>query len=111
MSDYAARQALSVEHRANPEPGDYWHECFVPYFVVLAVGARDVLVCRKTKEVDSGHWTWDLGHTVTLSRERFEKAISYETMPDKTAAIVVPGHTWAVECWRETPTESHEYED
>ena len=33
-------------HKAllNPQPGDYWHEMFCPYFIVVKVKGDDITV-------------------------------------------------------------------
>jgi hypothetical protein len=105
-------QARSLEHRSNPQPGDYWHEMFSPYFIVLAVDSKYVLVCRKRVPVDKDHWVFDVQHTVTMTRERFEKILSYNApgMEDKVPADVVFGHMSTVEEWRNTVSLTHEYE-
>jgi len=39
-------------HFVSPEPGDFWHEMFTPFFIVLAVeDDGSVTICEKTKTV------------------------------------------------------------
>jgi hypothetical protein len=115
MADYEKMLETMREHRANPEPGDYWHECFSPYFVVLAVGAHDVLVCKKIVHFPKEEkWTFDVQYTTTMSRAAFVRHLSYNTpgMADKSPAMCAPGKmVWAVEDWRNSTTIEHDYEE
>lgn len=96
--DYAAIERDSHEHLRNPRPGDYWHEMYVPICVVLEVGTDVVTLCKSTKEVDSGHWTWNLGERAFIARSAFRRWLSYESIPDKTWCHVLPEqHLWAVD--------------
>jgi hypothetical protein len=114
MTRVEEMKVLMRKHRENPEPGDYWHEVYCPYFVVLAVSPTDVLVCQKKIDVDPNHWTFDIRYTTTMSMSRFRRKLSYSTpsLVDSSPADVLPGHMmWAVEDWKNSTTIEHTYED
>lgn len=87
----------------NPQPGDYWHEMFCPYFIVVNVEGDKfrVLSCmggpgsynRKDEpnariEVDSGHWTFDCSKSMLVDRAWIEKAVRYENIDSFVADVV-----------------------
>lgn len=45
------REKMDEDHFENPRPGDFWHECFSPVFIVLEVCEDGVFICEKTKAV------------------------------------------------------------
>lgn len=90
--DFNDRQARNLKHLADPQIGDYWHEMYIPVCVVVGRGNDSVILCTKTKEVDSEHWTWDLGHIETRPLDDFAKWLKYKSkgMGDRTWCSVVP---------------------
>lgn len=92
------------DHFNDPVPGDFWHEMYVPFFIVLSVEDGFVTICDKTKAVyeepdkamvlrsyenpddpdvkeyfsrsrkDIGY-TFDVSETRTVSRIEFEKML------------------------------------
>lgn len=92
------------EHFDEPVPGDFWHEMYTPFFIVLAAEDGLVTICEKTKTVyeepekamvlrsyespddpevkeyfsrprkDIGY-TFDVSETRTVSRGEFEKML------------------------------------
>jgi len=87
---YEERQVLNQKHIENPQPGDFWHEMFSPYHVVLAVADNHVIICEKTKPTDANHYTFDLSETKTLSHLEHRNLVTYSSMRDKFVADVVP---------------------
>lgn len=112
---------LDEQHFVSPEPGDFWHEMYAPFFIVLAVDDGSVTICEKTKAVyeepdqamvlrsydnpddpevkeyfsrprkDIGY-TFDVSETRTVSRQEFEKMLKcYSFMPDKLTYKCIPG--------------------
>jgi hypothetical protein len=108
-------------HFVSPEPGDFWHEMFTPFFIVLAVEDDGVTICEKTKTVyeepdkrmvlksyenpddpevkeyfsrprkDIGY-TFDVSETRTVSRSEFEKMLKcYSFKPDELTYKCIPG--------------------
>lgn len=90
----------NTKHVADPQPGDYWHEMFVPYVVVLAVDGDNLTVCRKRKDVDKDHWTWDLTQTSSMTKQELRELVTYGTIPGFVADVVPQSHMWAVEAFR-----------
>jgi hypothetical protein len=100
----------------SPKPGDYWHEMFCPYFLVVrvqgpkitvlsAVGGPDSFnrkdeICARIK-VDSDHWTWDLDRHMVVDRAWMEKLVRYDSI-DGFCADVVQGekHRAFADSWR-----------
>lgn len=96
------------DHFERPQSGDFWHEMYVPFFIVLAVEDGFVTICEKTKTVyeepdqtmvmrsyenpddpevkeyfsrprkDIGY-TFDVGETRTVPRIEFEKMLKCYT--------------------------------
>lgn len=96
--DWPEIDARNIKHADDPQPGDYWHEMFCGICVVLEAGLFSVTVCKTKKDVDADSWTWDLTKTHTMKRRDFSAWLRYDTIPDKTWAIVEPeAHKWAVE--------------
>lgn len=90
MSRYEERQLLNKKHIEDPQPGDFWHEMFSPYHVVLAVADNHVIICEKTKPTDAHHYTFDLSETKTISHQEHRDLVTYKSMRDKFVADVVP---------------------
>jgi hypothetical protein len=99
--DHEKQLRLNAAHRRTPTPGDYWEDHLAPVAVVLAVDEAVVTLCRKTKDVDRDHWTWDLSQVEKVDRDEFDGLFAYESMPEKTWASVHPGqHTDFVDAWK-----------
>lgn len=90
MTRYEERQELNKKHIEDPQPGDFWHEMFSPYHVVLAVADNHVIICDKTKPTDWHHYTFDLSETKTISHQEHRDLVTYKSMRDKFVADVVP---------------------
>lgn len=96
------REALNKARIEDPQLGDFWHEMFQPYFVVVGIrrtvlGAKVVTVCQKTKSEDPNRWTWDLSKLDEISVAELRKQVTYSSM-DKCVASCEPGaHIWAVD--------------
>ena len=91
------------EALVNPQPGDYWHEMFVPYFVIVNKEGDQfrVLSClggpksftRKHElnariEVDSGHWGFDYAKSMLVDHEWIRKTVTYESIDGFVADVV-----------------------
>ena len=113
MSNLNNQQALD-----NPRPGDYWHERFSPYFVVVNREGDQfrVLSCmggphhylRKDElnariEIDRDHWGFDYSKSMLVDREWIRRAVTYGSIDgfvadvvrsEKTALIVTEWRDW-----------------
>jgi len=101
----------------NPQPGDYWHEMFCPYFVIVNKEGDKfrVLSClggpesftRKDElnariEVDSGHWGFDYSKSMLVDHEWIRKTVTYESIDGFVADVVQSEKTARmVQEWRE----------
>jgi hypothetical protein len=109
-SYFEAAQLKNKEHTDKPQVGDFWHEMFAPYHVVLAVTDTHVIICEKTKETDSNHYTFDLSETKTVTLQEHKDLVTYksESMKHKFVADVVPESKMmpAIKEWRESRREA-----
>ena len=86
----------------NPRPGDYWHERFSPYFVIVNREGDQyrVLSCmggphhylRKNElnariEIDKDHWAFDYGKEMIVDRAWIERAVRYERIDGFVADV------------------------
>jgi len=112
---------MDERHFVSPEPGDFWHEMYTPFFIVLAVEDDSITICEKTKAVyeepdqamlfrsyespddpevkeyfsrprkDIGY-TFDVGETRTVSRQEFDNMLKcYSFKPDQLTYKCIPG--------------------
>ena len=98
MSNLKNQQALD-----NPRPGDYWHERFSPYFVIVNREGDQfrVLSCmggphhylRKDElnariEIDKNHWAFDYSKSMLVDREWIRRAVTYGSIDGFVADVV-----------------------
>ena len=112
---------MDEQHFVSPEPGDFWHEMYTPFFIVLAVDEDSITICEKTKAVyedpdkrmvlksyenpddpevkeyfsrprkDIGY-TFDISETRAVSRQEFDKMLKcYSFDPDQLTYKCIPG--------------------
>ena len=102
---------------AFPQIGDYWHEMFCPYFVIVNKEGDKyrVLSClggpksftRKDElnariEVDSGHWGFDYSKSMLVDHEWIRRTVTYESIDGFVADVVQSEKTARiVQEWRE----------
>ena len=113
MSNLDNQQALD-----NPRPGDYWHERFSPYFVIVNQEGDQfrVLSCmggphhylRKDElcariEIDRDHWGFDYSKSMLVDHEWIRRAVTYGSIDgfvadvvrtEKTQLIVTEWRNW-----------------
>ena len=98
MSNQDNQRALD-----NPRPGDYWHERFSPYFVIVNQEGDQfrVLSCmggphhylRKDElnariEIDRDHWGFDYSKSMLVDREWIRRAVTYGSIDGFVADVV-----------------------
>lgn len=83
------RELFNQSHVEFPQVGDYWHERFCPYFIILEVLEDHVIICDKKKDIDRDHWDFDLSVCKLITKQELERSVKYSTM-DKFVADVVP---------------------
>jgi hypothetical protein len=99
---YENQKLKNHESLDNPKIGDYWHEMFCPYFLVVDVKGKDITVLscmggpnsfnRKNEpnakiEVKDG-WSFDLSKSMVVNREWMAKAVKYGTIEGFVADVV-----------------------
>lgn len=114
------RQEQQEQNRralVNPQPGDYWHEMFCPYFVVVDRRDDDITVLgclgspnshnRKDQpnaKIDhpDGTWSFDYSQSMTVDRAWIERAVRYESIDGFVADVVNSERTRAIVSeWRD----------
>jgi hypothetical protein len=102
---------------ANPRIGDYWHELFSPYFIIVDINndKYTVLSClggfdsftRKDEinariEVDSDHWGFDYSKSMVVDYAWIKKAVKYESIDGFVADVSNTEKTQTIVSeWRE----------
>jgi len=96
--DQANQRALD-----NPQSGDYWHERYSPYFVVVNLEGDQyrVLSCmggphhylRKHElnarvEIDRDHWAFDYSKSMLVDHEWMRQAVTYDSIDGFVADVV-----------------------
>lgn len=111
------REAINAIAAENPQAGDYWHEMFAPYFMVVDVRAKQITVLscmggedsfgkRKHEpnaqiQVNDG-WYFDVTKSFVVDKDWIKKAVKYESI-DAFVATCVRGrehHMEVVQEWR-----------
>lgn len=100
---YDERNELNQAAMVDPQPGDYWHEMFCPYFLVVQVKGSEITVLsclggpdsftRKheknaRREVDIHSWEFDYSQFMVVDLQWIEKAVTYGTIPGFVADVV-----------------------
>jgi hypothetical protein len=102
-------QFLNRDALMDPHIGDYWHEMFVPYFVIVDIkdDVYTILNFIKTSPnsayIDNGDtWSVDYSKSMEVYKEWIEKKVKYSTM-DNFVADVVRSERWSgiAQKWRE----------
>jgi hypothetical protein len=94
----AARLYANELHCSNPEPGDYWHESFTPYLLVVKVEGEKIYVLlgedRQPARIDGrfsdSHWIWDVTKHRVIDRAELRKMVTYQSIQG-FVADVYPG--------------------
>ena len=94
--NHRAQQSTNREAVADPKPGDYWHEMFCPYFLVVAVADQKITVlnCLASRgvsariPVDADHWTFDYNKSIVVDRHWIDNLVKYESSNDYVADVV-----------------------
>ena len=97
--DYEQKKLENQESLNNPRIGDYWHEMFCPYFLVVDVKGDDITVLsclggiytRKNElnaKIDTKDgWTFDLSKSMVVNRKWMTKAVKYESIEGFVADV------------------------
>jgi hypothetical protein len=85
-------EPINEKHCANPQPGDYWHEMFCPYLVVLQRVVDSVIVYQKRKDVPANKWTWDTDAPSMISLADLRKKVTFGSIPGFVASVEPGAH-------------------
>lgn len=84
----------------NPQPGDHWHERFVPYFLVLdCLEDGTFIICDQCKEVDKNLLAWELEKAEQVDKSYFNR-VKYDSIEGFVADVSTVKHTGAVAEWK-----------
>lgn len=101
------RNTANEDAVANPQPGDYWHEMFCPYFLVVKVDGDEITVLsclggpssfnRKDEinaKVDNqdGTWSFDYSKSMIVDRAWIRRTVKYGTIDGFVADVVRGGN-------------------
>lgn len=103
MKNNNAANAAAI---ANPKPGDFWHEMFSPYFIVVDVKQDKITVLNTVIHGDDGYY-FDYDKPVVVDREWMEKRVKYETIDAFCADVYSNNNTKEIVAqWREHTSQS-----
>lgn len=91
------QDALNDQAVAMPEPGDYWHEMFCPYFLVVHVRDDQITVLSAMHRPgepharvnhDDGTWSLDMDQYMVVDRAWILNRVRYKNIADYVADVV-----------------------
>ena len=99
--DYEQKKLENQQSLENPRIGDYWHEMFCPYFLVVDVRGNDITVLSCLGGPDSFNrkhelnakidlkdgWTFDLSKSMVVNREWMSRTVKYESIEGFVADV------------------------
>lgn len=92
--DHESQQELNKTAMGLPEPGDYWHEMFCPYFLVLASNPiknqYTILSCisePKARVNSKDGWSFDYSKHQVVDHAWIEKHVTYGSIPGFVADV------------------------
>lgn len=92
--------AEDLDRAKRPQVGDWWHDYFCPYCLVVAVDEETVTITKDYEQGPrmSGQWRWPEQPTrlEQITRDEFVKSLTYKT---------IPGSLWASCVRRSEPHE------
>lgn len=102
---------LNQEAVDHPQVGDYWHEMFCPYFLVVDVFGDDYTVlCAFPNDADAkmarvmgkDSWQFDYTKHSVVTKAWIKKHVTYQSIPGFVADVVRSEKMLAVvKEWRE----------
>lgn len=77
----SARYLLNVKHEKSPQPGDYWHEMFSPYFIVIRHDKQTDTVFYVDDKIygDMNYFKFDFAKVKNLPRTELFKQVHYDS--------------------------------
>lgn len=76
----SVRYLRNVKHEKSPQPGDYWHERFVPYFIVIRHDKKtDTVFYVDDKICFDDYVEFDFAKVKSLPRTELFKQVHYNS--------------------------------
>lgn len=98
MKNFDVENAAAL---AEPKPGDYWHEMFSPYFIVVAVKQGKISILQDTIH-ENGGFHFDLDTVTEVDSEWLQKRVRYQLIDGFVADCVNTENTRKIaDNWRE----------
>ena len=88
-------------HARNPQPGDYWHEKWIPVCVILEATDDEVIICRSIKSKGIDYIDWDFDKCEVHKKESFHRWLKYPTVEDYWPTVEPLFHCYDVDRWKE----------
>lgn len=96
VTRWEAQRDQNYEAMLNPAPGDYWHEMFCPYFLVVQVQDNRITVLNclpglgpsARKNVDNEHWAFDVSTYMEVDRAWIARQVQYVSSSGFVADVV-----------------------
>lgn len=74
------KRKIMMKQLIDPQPGDYWHEMFSPFCLVVGRQGETVQIYHERINVDKGYWSWNPETLKSISLSEFKKNLSYNTI-------------------------------
>lgn len=103
------RDEKNQEAMINPKPGDFWHEMFCPYFLVVHVKGKDITVLSCIEESENNArinvpdgWTFDVSKSFIVNHDWIKDKVTYKTIGGFVADVLNGGKTQSIVSeWRD----------
>jgi hypothetical protein len=88
---------LNQEALDHPQVGDYWHERFCPYFLIVDIlgdkytvlcGFPDDEVAQMARIIGEDNWQFDYSKHSVVTKEWIKDKVTYDTIPGFVADVV-----------------------
>lgn len=92
--DHAGQQQRNLQAITDPQPGDYWHEMFCPYFIVVDRRGDDITVIscllpdRARLDHSDDSWSFDYSKSKVVDREWMRSHVRYQTIDGFVADVI-----------------------
>ena len=103
MKNNNAANAAAI---ANPKPGDFWHEMFSPYFIVVDVKQDKITVLNTVIHGDDGYY-FDYDKPTVVDRKWMSERVRYVSIAAFCADVYSNNNTKEIVAqWREHTSQS-----
>lgn len=87
--NYDSQAELNKEHLVNPVAGDYWHEMFSPYFLVMKnLGNGELVICDSIIDYTEG-WAFNIYEARTIKHEDLAAWVTYQRIDGFVADVMI----------------------